>query len=68
MIGMVDSGRASRVMEDLLAAVTKGHARFAILPLTLASLRDGLSMAIRRMAQENLGTTASAGAGRPRKE
>jgi rsbT co-antagonist protein RsbR len=120
MIGMVDSRRASRVMENLLAAVTKGQARFAILDLTgveivdtatanhiigmirairllgaegiitglrpnvaqtivslgldlssiltLASLRDGLSMAIRRMAGENLGTTASAGAGRPRKE
>ncbi|MEO7596161.1 MAG: STAS domain-containing protein [Byssovorax sp.] len=118
MIGMVDSGRAARVMEDLLAAVAKGRARFAILDLTgvevvdsatanhlismirairllgaegiitglrpnvaqtvvslgldlssiltLASLRDGLSMAIRRMAEESLDTTASPGAGRPR--
>lgn len=110
MIGIVDNRRAARVMEDLLAAVTKGHARFAILDLTgveivdtdtanhlirmirairllgaegiitglrpivaqtvvslgvdlssiltLASLRDGLSMAIRRMARENQGDTA----------
>jgi rsbT co-antagonist protein RsbR len=120
MIGMVDSRRAAQVMENLLAAVAKGRARFAILDLTgveivdsatanhligmirairllgaegiitglrpnvaqtvvslgldlssiltLASLRDGLSMAIRRMAEENLGTTAGTGAGRPRME
>ncbi len=112
MIGVVDSRRAARVMEDLLAAVMKGRARFAILDLTgvevvdtatanhlislirairllgaegiitglrpnvaqtvvslgldlssiltLATLRDGLAMAIRRMAAENLGTTTSA--------
>ena len=116
MIGMVDSRRAARVMDDLLAAVAKGRARFAILDLTgvdvvdsatanhliamisairllgaegiitglrpsvaqtvvalgldlssiltLASLRDGLSMAIRRMAGEEGGATASGGAGR----
>jgi rsbT co-antagonist protein RsbR len=110
MIGVVDSRRAARVMDDLLAAVTRGHARFAILDLTgvevvdsatanhlirmirairllgaegiitglrpnvaqtvvslgldlssiltLATLRDGLALAIRRMARENLGTSA----------
>jgi rsbT co-antagonist protein RsbR len=103
MIGIVDSRRAARVMDDLLSAVTRYRARYAILDvtgvevvdtatanhllsmiravrllgaegiltgirpsvaqtvvslgvdlsniLTLSTLRDGLSMAIRRMAE-----------------
>jgi anti-anti-sigma regulatory factor len=109
MIGVVDSRRAARVMDDLLGAVSRTQARFAILDLTgvdvvdtatanhliaiirgvrllgaegiltgirpnvaqtvislgldlsgivsLAHLRDGLSLAIRRMAAEKRGGT-----------
>lgn len=34
MVGVVDSGRAARVMDDLLSAVSRLNARFAILDLT----------------------------------
>jgi PAS domain S-box-containing protein len=40
MLGVVDSGRAARVMDDLLAAVTRDQARFAILDLTGVELVD----------------------------
>jgi rsbT co-antagonist protein RsbR len=34
MIGTVDSRRAARVMDDLLSAVTRFRARYAILDVT----------------------------------
>jgi len=40
MIGVVDSRRAARVMDDLLAAVTRTSARFAILDLTGVEIVD----------------------------
>ncbi|UQA63572.1 STAS domain-containing protein [Polyangium aurulentum] len=40
MMGVVDSGRAARVMDDLLAAVTRDGARFAILDLTGVEIVD----------------------------
>ncbi len=60
MIGVVDSRRAARVMEDLLDAVMKGHARFAILDLTGVEVVDsatanhliGLIRAIRLLGAE----------------
>ncbi|UQA60826.1 PAS domain-containing protein [Polyangium aurulentum] len=40
MVGVVDSRRAARVMEDLLASVTRTQARFAILDLTGVDIVD----------------------------
>jgi PAS domain S-box-containing protein len=40
MMGVVDSGRAARVMDDLLAAVMRDQARFAILDLTGVEIVD----------------------------
>ena len=40
MIGVVDSRRAARVMDDLLGAVTRTSARFAILDLTGVEVVD----------------------------
>ncbi|MDI1475951.1 STAS domain-containing protein [Polyangium sp. y55x31] len=40
MIGVVDSRRAARVMDDLLSAVTRTSARFAILDLTGVEVVD----------------------------
>ncbi|UQA60825.1 PAS domain-containing protein [Polyangium aurulentum] len=40
MVGIVDSRRAGRVMDDLLAAVTRTQAQFAILDLTGVEIVD----------------------------
>jgi len=40
MVGIVDSRRAARVMDDLLAAVTRTQAQFAILDLTGVEIVD----------------------------
>jgi rsbT co-antagonist protein RsbR len=40
IIGIVDEGSASRMMEDLLESVVRERARFAILDLTAAETLD----------------------------
>jgi len=40
MIGIVDSGRAARVMDDLLSSVTRHRAKYAILDVTGVDVVD----------------------------
>lgn len=62
MMGVVDSGRAARVMDDLLAAVMRHQARFAILDLTGVEIVDtataahllGLINAVRLLGAEGI--------------
>ncbi|HSO00684.1 MAG TPA: STAS domain-containing protein, partial [Candidatus Nanopelagicales bacterium] len=62
MIGVVDSRRAARVMDDLLAAVVRGRARFALLDLTGVDIVDtstanhliGMIRAVRLLGAEGI--------------
>ncbi len=62
MVGVVDSRRAARVMDDLLAAITRSQARFAILDLTGVDVVDtstaghmlGLINAVRLLGAEGI--------------
>ena len=62
MVGVVDSARAARVMDDLLAAVSRLGARYAILDLTGVDLVDtataahilGLVSALRLLGAEGI--------------
>jgi rsbT co-antagonist protein RsbR len=62
MVGVVDSARAARVMDDLLAAVSRLGARFAILDLTGVDTVDtataahllGLISALRLLGTEGI--------------
>ncbi|UQA54580.1 PAS domain-containing protein [Polyangium aurulentum] len=62
MVGVVDSRRAARVMDDLLAAISRTQARFAILDLTGVDVVDtstashmlGIISAVRLLGAEGI--------------